>query len=340
MSRRTAEADKAIRLAWQREHELIKQGKGTRDWTDEQQKDILDPEKGRAYDDSGRAFNGQHMKSVEKYPEYQGNPDNIQFLTRDEHLEAHKGNWQNPTNWYYEPTTKQFFDFSETELIPCEPIKLSNPIIELSDDYNKDATEDLTEHPKRKMNSDADPPIENSYQINTMSSSVKKDDIGQLEKTTAIAKIKSIVNVAKNFTHKHPVLTWGVTAGIGLTLTATVGKVIKTKTNPSIRVYHSLSDAPSVNPIKENVANIVSKFDFKNTVSMLKQLGYSVDKKNDILPSHRHEILQKAIKTGMMTKNEVCAFLVNNINLHKNQSSFAESVSKWNLDLFFVKNDL
>ena len=90
MPRRTAEATKAVQLAWQREYELIQEGKGTRDWTEEQQRDILNPERGRAYDDNGRAFNGQHMKSVEKYPEYQGDPDNIQFLTRKEHLEAHQ----------------------------------------------------------------------------------------------------------------------------------------------------------------------------------------------------------------------------------------------------------
>ena len=111
MSRRTAEANKAIRLAWEREQALVSEGKGTRDWTKEQQQDILDPDKGKAYDDKGRAFEGQHMKSVAEYPEYQGNPDNIQFLTKDEHLEAHKGSWQNPTNWYFNPDTKEFVDF-------------------------------------------------------------------------------------------------------------------------------------------------------------------------------------------------------------------------------------
>ena len=54
MPRRTAEATKAVQLAWQREYELIQEGKGTRDWTEEQQRDILNPEKGRAYDDNGK----------------------------------------------------------------------------------------------------------------------------------------------------------------------------------------------------------------------------------------------------------------------------------------------
>ena len=55
MSRRTAEASKAIRLAWEREQELVREGKGTRDWIEEQQKDILDPDKGKAYDEDGKA---------------------------------------------------------------------------------------------------------------------------------------------------------------------------------------------------------------------------------------------------------------------------------------------
>lgn len=129
MSRRTAEANKAIRLAWQREQDLVRNGKGTRDWTEQQQQDILDPNKGKAYDDKGRAFEGQHMKSVEKYPEYQGDPANIQFLTKDEHYEAHKRNWQNPTNWYYDPILKRVEDFGDGKFNPCPIIELSNPVI-------------------------------------------------------------------------------------------------------------------------------------------------------------------------------------------------------------------
>ena len=122
------ERNKAIRKAWKREQELVSEGKGTRDWTQEQQQDILDPDKGKAYDENGYAFVGQHMRSAAKYPEYQGNPNNIQFLTIEEHLAAHKGNWQNPTNWYYNPDTKEFIDFGEGEIIPCTVIELSNPV--------------------------------------------------------------------------------------------------------------------------------------------------------------------------------------------------------------------
>ena len=49
MSRRTAESNKAILAAWNKEQELVQEGKGTREWTPKQQQDIF--EKGKAYDD-------------------------------------------------------------------------------------------------------------------------------------------------------------------------------------------------------------------------------------------------------------------------------------------------
>ena len=69
------------------------------------------------------------MKSVEKYPEYQGDPANIQFLTKDEHYEAHKRNWQNHTNWYYDPILKQVKDFGDGKFSPGQIHELSKPII-------------------------------------------------------------------------------------------------------------------------------------------------------------------------------------------------------------------
>ena len=126
MSRRTADASKAIRLAWEKEQQRVLEGEGTRDWTEKQQQDIID--RGKAYDEDGKAFEGQHMKSAAEYPEFQGEPDNIQFLTHQEHFEAHRGNWQKPTNWYYDPINRQFHDFGDGKYIPCEVIKLSAPI--------------------------------------------------------------------------------------------------------------------------------------------------------------------------------------------------------------------
>ena len=145
MSRRTAESNKAILAAWNKEQELVQEGKGTREWTRKQQQDIL--EKGKAYDEDGVAFQGQHMKSAEMYPEYQGAPGNIQFLTRAEHLEAHNGNWRNPTNWYFNPVTKEKIDFGDGPFIPCKIIYLPEPVVKLnveveSNDNRVDAEED------------------------------------------------------------------------------------------------------------------------------------------------------------------------------------------------------
>ena len=113
MSRRTSEANKAISTAWTNEQQLVREGKGTRDWTPEQQQDILD--RGKVYDDNGKAFEGHHMKSAEKFPEYQGNSQNIQFISRSEHFNAHNGNFQNPTNGFYNYRTGDTLEFKRTE---------------------------------------------------------------------------------------------------------------------------------------------------------------------------------------------------------------------------------
>ena len=177
------ERNKAIRKAWEREQELVKEGKGTRDWTKEQQQDILDPNKGKAYDDQGRAFEGQHMKSAAEYPEYQGDPNNIQFLTREEHLEAHKGSWQNPSNWYYDPVTKEFHDFGDGDVVPCKIIELSDPIavLESSERSEKTAVED-------------DKPKETEREQSAPSSTGNQESYSQkarTEKTTAKASAAS-----------------------------------------------------------------------------------------------------------------------------------------------------
>jgi ElaB/YqjD/DUF883 family membrane-anchored ribosome-binding protein len=146
MSRRTAQASKAVRDAWKEEQERVRMGKGTRDWTQEQQKEIL--ELGRAYyhsDDpndinDGKAFEGHHMKSVEAYPEFQGDSANIQFLSKPEHIEAHRGDYKNASNWYFDPVTHEFTDFGEGKYIPCTVIDLSDPIKIITVDTSENGT--------------------------------------------------------------------------------------------------------------------------------------------------------------------------------------------------------
>ena len=127
MSNRTAEAEKAIRDAWKNEKQLVLEGKGTRNWSPEQQINIT--EKGKAYDENGKAFRGHHMKSAEAYPEYQGDAENIQFLSISEHSTAHNnGNFTIPTNGYFDPITGETKDFSSNKYEPCKIIGLSTPI--------------------------------------------------------------------------------------------------------------------------------------------------------------------------------------------------------------------
>jgi len=210
MSRRTAESNKAILAAWNKEQELVQEGKGTREWTPKQQQDIL--EKGKAYDDDGVAFQGQHMKSAEMYPEYQGDPGNIQFLTRAEHLEAHNGNWRNTTNWYFNPVTKEKFDFGDGPFIPCEVIHLPEPIIKPS--IAVEQKEETITKPIEKVETEEIPKIKPETEtITTKPVNAPKPDIKQAKGfgNTVKKAFKAVVD----FSNRHPVLT-GIVKAVGV----------------------------------------------------------------------------------------------------------------------------
>jgi len=204
MSRRTAEANRAIAAAWEREQQLVNEGKGTRDWTTEQQIDIL--EKGKAYDCEGKAIEGHHMKSVSVFPEHQGNPDNIQFLSRSEHFDAHGGSYLNPTNGYYNPLSGKTNLFDVDILIPCEIVNLSSPIIELNKFLDGETSKDF-ENTHREI----------SAEIETLSKNTSSNITHQKEKTSikciepkkenkfvphGFHKVK---NAFRNFESNHPI---------------------------------------------------------------------------------------------------------------------------------------
>lgn len=220
------ERNKAIRLAWEREQKLVAEGKGTRDWSQDQQKDILDPDKGKAYDENGRAYEGQHMKSAAEYPEYQGDPDNIQFLTRVEHLEAHKGSWQNPTNWYYNQETKEFVDFGDNKPIPCAAINLSEPVrspVINSQNKNGDLIEpskaeaESTERVKPSRQEDA------AHHLETKSQSKTTVPTPEVHESFG-DKVLRAVDAVKEFSERHPILTgivkWSGIAAAAITTAA------------------------------------------------------------------------------------------------------------------------
>ena len=238
MSRRTAESNKAIFAAWNKEQELVQEGKGTREWTSQQQQDIL--EKGKAYDDNGKAFEGQHMKSAEMYPEYQGKPGNIQFLTRLEHLEAHDGNWQNPTNWYFNPVTKEKLDFGDGSFIPCKIISLPEPVIKLKADAENDKKSDI----ESVENKDSKAPQSVSIQKeSTKTDTVPKLIIGIGEHIKNA--FRTGANAVVEFPVKHPTAT-KVLKGLGITAAAiTVEALFEPSKNNSSNSEYKNKDTDS-----------------------------------------------------------------------------------------------
>ncbi len=84
---------KAVKEAWKQEAALVKAtGKGRKvpKWTLPEKNELLSTGKVKGYD-------GHHINNVASAPHLAGDPNNIQFLTRPEHLAAHGGSWQNPT---------------------------------------------------------------------------------------------------------------------------------------------------------------------------------------------------------------------------------------------------
>lgn len=244
MSRRTAESNKAILAAWNKEQELVQKGKGTREWTPQQQQDILDKEK--AYDDNGKAFEGQHMKSTEMYPEYQGEPGNIQFLTRAEHLDAHDGNWQNPTNWYYNPVTKEKFNFGDGPFIPCEIINLSEPIISLKVDST---IED------RETASNTGGSSKETVETHTKSSKFeipKPHNVAPKKSNNAF--VKGLKTVGR-FIVEHPVESLEI-AGLAIGSIAKAVSSIKGRGSGST---HSTASTSANSSVADKVADIVEK---------------------------------------------------------------------------------
>ncbi len=232
MSRRTSEASKAIRKAWEKEKELVAEGKGTRDWTTEQQKEIL--EFGKAYyhsDDpndkhDGDAFIGHHMKSAEAYPEYQGDPENIQFLSYPEHQEAHKGNWQIPSNWYYDPVTKEYTEFGEGKFLPCKVINLTEPVqipsieAQKSDAETNCPAQIATEFVKEQTQQLPQEAV--SHHSETKSQSETTGPPPEVHESFG-DKVLRAVDAVKGFSERHPILTgivkWGGIAAAAITTT-------------------------------------------------------------------------------------------------------------------------
>lgn len=110
----------AVNKAWSNERKQVMQSRGSRNWSQKEQREIIATGKCHGYE-------GQHMLSVKSHPEHAGNEKNIQFLTHEEHFQAHGGNWKNDANGRFNLKTKKVDSF-DGELPEIKYRKLSNPI--------------------------------------------------------------------------------------------------------------------------------------------------------------------------------------------------------------------
>lgn len=44
-----------------------------------------------------KGYQGHHINNVKDHPSMAGEPNNIKFLDKNEHLDVHKGNYRNKT---------------------------------------------------------------------------------------------------------------------------------------------------------------------------------------------------------------------------------------------------
>lgn len=162
-----AERQRAVDKAWAAEVELVREGKGTRQWTAAEQKELLSTGKVEGY-------YGHHMQSVKNYPENAGNKDNIQFLSYDEHINgAHKRNTRNSTNGYYDPQTGQMHEFKDGKLLPITPIDQNDKAFDSAEDRENAYRQGLVD----RFNADKNQKLAN-YDKNL----AQRDDLSDQEK--------------------------------------------------------------------------------------------------------------------------------------------------------------
>ena len=82
---------RAVRNAWKQEKEMVEmKGYGTRNWMKSEMRELKETGKVKGYQ-------GHHINNVKDHPEMAGNPNNVEFLNKTEHLESHGGNYRNMT---------------------------------------------------------------------------------------------------------------------------------------------------------------------------------------------------------------------------------------------------
>ncbi|WP_346683687.1 teneurin-3 [Anaerostipes butyraticus] len=262
MSNRTAQANKAVNQAWLNEQKLVSEGKGTRDWNPKHQNEIL--ERGRAYDDDGKAFQGHHMKSVEANPELQGNPGNIQFLSRKEHKAAHFGDFHIPTNGYYDPNTGETMDFGDGSYIPCKVIELSDPVVVPKAVEQKETVE--KEQPAKNENSDkglhtSEKSTDNAppKRIVDTTTPIKKEIVEQAGKNSGGSAVKRFLGKVGKFIAEHPteIIEGALAIGTGIA-TVVSGSKSSGGSKSSSGSGMSANPVPSANNVSK-AAEVISE---------------------------------------------------------------------------------
>ena len=110
---------RAIDQAWAKERDLVKKGLGTVNWTEAEQKIIINSR--RRPNLPGR-YQGHHMCNANTYPHLAGISDNIQFLSGQaqsggsQHNRAHRGSSFNSTNYFYDTITGGRMEFDTNDI--------------------------------------------------------------------------------------------------------------------------------------------------------------------------------------------------------------------------------
>ena len=136
---------RAVKEAWEKEADRVREGRGTWDWTVEQQAELLS--RSHTNNPGVSGFEGSHMLSAKDYPEHAGNPDNIQLIPTIAHYDGvHE---RNPR----EHTPNGIYNAETGEVMPIEDGKIpALREIELTDRYD----------PEQKNFHDANPDFEQS----------------------------------------------------------------------------------------------------------------------------------------------------------------------------------
>jgi RHS repeat-associated protein len=82
----------AVRKAWKDEQQMVKEkGYGIKTWSKAELEELLKTGKVKGYE-------GHHINNVKHHPDLAGNPNNVIFANRKEHLALHGGNFRNETH--------------------------------------------------------------------------------------------------------------------------------------------------------------------------------------------------------------------------------------------------